>query len=575
MKQLFLTILLSLMTISSLFAQNAQSEKDFLQEHKDVIEKAEIECSGSEKAFFESAEMQKQIVEYCEKQAKENVSWQQICQNVCKKWYKLRNALSLGNGIYFLNYELMISVDAEPSTYYLCLTYGTKEKQILNCSYKTTQKIPLNFHKKEFGNETVLYWIGDFSHLEGNAHYALCVDDAFTFDPLATELLFYSSKTEEISFEKKFKFEGNHLYVHGSHYDFENSTWYDGFGREYYFALHYTCYVQRLFIERLAEAGDREHQHPHRWAYVKWQGGDCNFRLPMSDFEAKNFGFGDFQETDDGFSLSFDWGGGNYLWYETFFFKEIGDEYCLYKIKSDCTTPTGDNYEYETESETRILKTPVKASELTTERIMILLGRGDFYKITVNCPDSDFGKKVQDRTMHLEVKKDGELSEVLNYEIKTENGFTAVNKKYFEMADLNFDGYDDIVILSGYTMRGAQPFYDVYFWNIEKGCYELNPPFWEDFSPTYLALDSEKRLIYSMENTTHGILIYQIHEFNGSSYELKGTLYFNYTNDEYSYDYGETSVDEDGQRPETGTWLEKEQLSDEWKRAISCKRFEF
>ena len=44
---------------------------------------------------------------------------------------------------------IMISVAAEPNTYYLCMTYGTKEKQILNCSYKTTQKIPLNFHKKE------------------------------------------------------------------------------------------------------------------------------------------------------------------------------------------------------------------------------------------------------------------------------------------------------------------------------------------------------------------------------------------------------------------------------------------
>ena len=60
------------MTISSIFAQNAQSEKDFLQKHRDVIEKAEMQCSGSEKAFFESAEMQKLIVEYCENQAKEN-----------------------------------------------------------------------------------------------------------------------------------------------------------------------------------------------------------------------------------------------------------------------------------------------------------------------------------------------------------------------------------------------------------------------------------------------------------------------------------------------------------------------
>ena len=72
-----------------------------------------------------------------------------------------------------------------------------------------------------------------------------------------------------------------------------------------------------------------------------------------------------------------------------------------------------------------------------------------------------------------------ELSEVLNYEIRSIHGFSAVNKKYFELADLNFD------------------------------------------------------------------------------------------------DYGETSVDEDGQRPETGTWLEKEELSDERKCAISCKRFEF
>ena len=72
-----------------------------------------------------------------------------------------------------------------------------------------------------------------------------------------------------------------------------------------------------------------------------------------------------------------------------------------------------------------------------------------------------------------------ELSEVLNYEIRSIHGFPAVNKKYFELADLNFD------------------------------------------------------------------------------------------------DYGETSVDEDGQRPETGTWLEEEQLSDGWKRAIHCERFDF
>ena len=99
--------------------------------------------------------------------------------------------------------------------------------------------------------------------------------------------------------------------------------------------------------------------------------------MPVADWEAKNFDDPEFAETDEGFYIAFDWGGGRYLWHELFFFKEIDGEPCLYEIESMLTTDDNPTCEYETEEQTRPIQPPIKISELTTEKILKLLGRGD------------------------------------------------------------------------------------------------------------------------------------------------------------------------------------------------------
>lgn len=87
-----------------------------------------------------------------------------------------------------------------------------------------------------------------------------------------------------------------------------------------------------------------------------------------------------FDETDDGFSLSFHWGGGRYFWYEVFFFKKIAGEPCLYKIDSTVyeltyNRETGE-FDEETETQTRPIEPPIKISELNADKINGLLGGG-------------------------------------------------------------------------------------------------------------------------------------------------------------------------------------------------------
>lgn len=112
-----------------------------------------------------------------------------------------------------------------------------------------------------------------------------------------------------------------------------------------------------------------------QWATIERNGGWWELGLPISDWEAKNFDDPDFSETEDGFSLGFSWGGGVCLWYEIFFFKEIGGEPCLYEIESRLTSYNDSANEYGTETETRAVAPPIKISELTTKKIINLLGR--------------------------------------------------------------------------------------------------------------------------------------------------------------------------------------------------------
>jgi len=132
-----------------------------------------------------------------------------------------------------------------------------------------------------------------------------------------------------------------------------------------------------FYLERRDEAFPSGYMVSREYATVARNGRRWELRLPVADWEAKNFDDPEFAETDEGFYIAFDWGGGRYLWYELFFFKEMDCEPCLYEIESMLTTDDNPTCEYETEEQTRPIQPPIKISELTTEKILKLLGRGD------------------------------------------------------------------------------------------------------------------------------------------------------------------------------------------------------
>ncbi len=55
--------------------------------------------------------------------------------------------------------------------------------------------------------------------------------------------------------------------------------------------------------------------------------------LPVSDIEVKNFSVAQIKETDNGFKLLVNWGGGNYFYERQFFFVYKDEEFYLSSIQ--------------------------------------------------------------------------------------------------------------------------------------------------------------------------------------------------------------------------------------------------
>ena len=67
--------------------------------------------------------------------------------------------------------------------------------------------------------------------------------------------------------------------------------------------------------------------------------------------------------------------------------------------------------------------------------------------VTIICPDADFGMPIQNSVINIEIYKNNQLIQTLKYNY--EDTFMLI--KHFEIIDLNFDGFDDI--LMGYTQK--------------------------------------------------------------------------------------------------------------------------
>jgi len=169
-------------------------------------------------------------------------------------------------------------------------------------------------------------------------------------------------------------------------YKIDDSTYFEDINSDRVYNMHcegteivpaFASPKYSFYLERRDEAFPSGYMVSRRYATVARNGGRWELRLPVADWEAKNFDDPEFAETDEGFYIAFDWGGGRYLWHELFFFKEIDGEPCLYEIESMLTTDDNPTCEYETEKQTRPIQPPIKISELTTEKILKLLGRGD------------------------------------------------------------------------------------------------------------------------------------------------------------------------------------------------------
>lgn len=130
--------------------------------------------------------------------------------------------------------------------------------------------------------------------------------------------------------------------------------------------------------ERRDEAFPSGFMIERTFVIIEYKGKKWELSLPVADWEAKNFGLGDpaFAETDEGFYIAFNWGGGHCLFYELFFFKEIAGEPCLYKIETRLTSDYEPPYDYKTETRQRPIQPPVKISELNADKINELLGGG-------------------------------------------------------------------------------------------------------------------------------------------------------------------------------------------------------
>ena len=100
------------------------------------------------------------------------------------------------------------------------------------------------------------------------------------------------------------------------------------------------------------------------------------------------------------------------------------------------------------------------------------------------------------------------------------------------VADVNFDGYKDVIILCNFGGAHANTWYDCWLWNPETSSFIKSESFSEIYNP---ALDSEKINIYSAGGSGAGNREWDIYQFLDGKFVVTNSLSYKETNKGYHF----------------------------------------
>lgn len=139
--------------------------------------------------------------------------------------------------------------------------------------------------------------------------------------------------------------------------------------------------------------------------------------------------------------------------------------------------------------------------------------------VRIVCRDADYNKVVENgNVMNIEVFVGNDKIQEITYKYENTGAFTL---KHFDLLDLNFDGYTDILISAGHTANRHQPFFDGYLWSETEHKFILEPQIKE--SMPNLLVDVDKKQIYSYYIVSNKIM-YSIYKYQQHQYKLIGEL---------------------------------------------------
>lgn len=197
---------------------------------------------------------------------------------------------------------------------------------------------------------------------------------------------------------------------------------------------------------------------------------------------------------------------------------------------------------------------------------LYLFAQNKLYKQTVKieCSDQDLDKAIIEPVLNIEVFQSNKLIQTINY---TYND-TFMLIKHFDFTDINFDGYNDIVILAGLTANRGQLYYEVYLWYPKKNQF-IHTSEISDSMPN-LYIDAEKKLLYSFYMMNDGRNEYHIFKFEDDHFIEKDCLQeFVYIFDYPVYLY------ENENFGKNCNFKTVQDLSDVWKRVIALSNFSY